>query len=69
MAVGPESRSYGEAPSGMDPSKPYAGGDAVAMYEQREHVVRQKLVKVETAKARHARTPQTAAGPTTHAGA
>ena len=49
---GPESRSFAPAPANVDLAKPYADGDAVAMVEQREHVVRQKLVKVETAKVR-----------------
>jgi hypothetical protein len=47
---GPESRSFPPAPANVDLAKPYADGDAAAMVEQREHVVRQKLVKVETAK-------------------
>jgi NADH dehydrogenase (ubiquinone) 1 beta subcomplex subunit 10 len=36
-------------PSNFDPAHPYA--DPVAAFAQREHIVRQKLVKVETAKA------------------
>jgi len=52
MGGGAESSAFPDAPASLDPSKPYADGDAVAMFEQREHVVRQKLVKVETAKAR-----------------
>ena len=39
-----------EGPAGFDPAHPYA--DPVAAFAQREHVVREKLVKVETAKAR-----------------
>ena len=49
---GPESRAFPPAPANVDTSKPYADGDATAMAEQREHIVRQKLVKVETAKVR-----------------
>ena len=39
-----------EGPAGFDPARPYA--DPAAAFAQREHVVREKLVKVETAKAR-----------------
>lgn len=53
MGGGPEARSYGDAPE-VEASKPYADGDAVAMYARREHTVRQKLVHVEKAKARYA---------------
>jgi len=40
-----------EGPAGFDPASPYA--DPAAAFAQREHLVREKLVKVETAKARH----------------
>jgi len=53
MGGGPEARAYGDAPE-VEASKPYADGDAVAMYARREHIVRQKLVHVEKAKARYA---------------
>ena len=39
-----------EGPAGFDPAHPYA--DPAAVFAQREHIVREKLVKVETAKAR-----------------
>jgi hypothetical protein len=39
-----------EGPAGFDPARPYA--DPAAAFAQREHVVREKLVKVETAKVR-----------------
>ncbi|XP_024385643.2 NADH dehydrogenase [ubiquinone] 1 beta subcomplex subunit 10-B [Physcomitrium patens] len=37
-----------EAPDDFDPAKPYA--DPVAFFEQREFVVREKLIQVEKAK-------------------
>jgi hypothetical protein len=40
------------APGGFDPARPLA--DPAAAFAQREHIVRQKIVKVETAKARDA---------------
>ena len=39
-----------EGPAAFDPAHPYA--DPAAAFAQREHIVREKLVKVETAKAR-----------------
>jgi NADH dehydrogenase (ubiquinone) 1 beta subcomplex subunit 10 len=39
-----------EGPAGFDPAHPYA--DPAASLAQREHIVREKLVKVETAKVR-----------------
>ena len=42
--------NYPGAPKNFDPENPYA--DGVAMIAQREHVVREKMVKVETSKVR-----------------
>ena len=39
-----------DGPAGFDPAHPYA--DPAASLAQREHIVREKLVKVETAKVR-----------------
>ena len=43
-----EAANYPGAPKNFDPQNPYA--DGVAMIAQREHVVREKMVKVETSK-------------------
>ena len=45
-----EAANYPGAPKNFDPENPYA--DGVAMIAQREHVVREKKVKVETWKVR-----------------
>ena len=45
-----EAANYPGAPKNFDPANPLA--DKVAAIQQREHIVREKLVKVETAKVR-----------------
>jgi len=45
-----EAANYPGAPKTAAPENPYA--DGVAMIAQREHVVREKMIKVETAKVR-----------------
>lgn len=45
-----EAANYPGAPKNFDPANPLA--DKVAAVQQREHIVREKLVKVETAKVR-----------------
>ena len=48
--AGEAGRGFPGAPKNFDPENPYA--DGVAMIAQREHVVREKMVKVETSKVR-----------------
>ena len=43
-----EAANYPGAPKNFDPANPYV--DGVAMIAQREHVVREKMIKVETSK-------------------
>ena len=53
-----EAANFPGAPKNFDPANPLA--DKVAAIQQREHVVREKLIKVETAKVRarpHTTTP------------
>jgi NADH dehydrogenase (ubiquinone) 1 beta subcomplex subunit 10 len=45
-----EAANYPGAPKNFDPANPLA--DKVAAIQQREHIVREKLIKVETAKVR-----------------
>ena len=51
-----EAANYPGAPKNFDPENPYA--DGVAMIAQREHVVREKMVKVETSKLLRERVQQ-----------
>lgn len=45
-----EASNFPGAPKNFDPENPYA--DGVAMIQHREHIVREKMIKVETAKVR-----------------
>lgn len=45
-----EAANFPGAPKNFDPQNPYA--DGVAMIQQREHIVREKMIQVETAKVR-----------------
>ena len=45
-----EAANFPGAPKNFDPANPLA--DKVAAIQQREHIVREKLIKVETAKVR-----------------
>ena len=50
MGLAGEASAFPGAPAAFDPAAPLANPGAA--FEQREHLVRQKLVHVETAKAR-----------------
>lgn len=50
MGLAGEAGAFPGAPAGFDPAAPLANPGAA--FEQREHLVRQKLVHVETAKVR-----------------
>ena len=45
-----DAANFPGAPKNFDPQNPYA--DGVAMIQQREHIVREKMIQVETAKVR-----------------